>query len=52
VALSLAAEKGHDTIVRLLIEAGVHKDVRDAGVKTTRQLAAENSHGLVVQILN
>ena len=48
----MAAEKGHEAVVRLLIERhDVDIDAKDSKGNTPLSVAAENGHKAVVQLL-
>jgi ankyrin repeat protein len=49
--LFLAAEKGHDTIVRFLLGKGASPDRKDIVGRTALSLAVENEHAAVVKSL-
>ncbi|KAE8417808.1 hypothetical protein BDV36DRAFT_283421 [Aspergillus pseudocaelatus] len=51
-SLSLAAENGHEAIVRLLLEKGADLECKDSKYgQTPLSLAAENGHEVVVKLL-
>lgn len=47
--LHLASAKGHDAIVRLLLDCGATIDRRDENGKTALDLAIENGHRYVLR---
>jgi ankyrin repeat protein len=46
-----AAEKGHEAVVRLLLEKGADLNAKTRDGKTALHLAAEEGHETVVQLL-
>ncbi|KAI9764162.1 MAG: hypothetical protein M1840_008644 [Geoglossum simile] len=46
-----AAEKGHETVARLLLEKGADLNAKTLDGKTALHLAAENGHVMVVRLL-
>ncbi|KAF2685413.1 ankyrin, partial [Lentithecium fluviatile CBS 122367] len=50
--LSLAAQSGHEAVVKLLLETGkVDVDSKDQDGRTPLSLAAQNGHEAVVKLL-
>ena len=50
-ALMLAADKGHERVVELLLRHGAEVDLQDSGGGTALMSAATNSHERVVELL-
>jgi ankyrin repeat protein len=50
-ALMLAAEKGHEAVVRVLLEGGANPESAGAGGVTALMVASQNSHDAVVEAL-
>lgn len=51
IALHVAAEFGHETVVRMLLKQGANKDVRNGDGQTALLEAAQGGHETVVQML-
>ena len=49
--LSLAAENGHEAVVKLLVEKGADLESKDRDGQTPLSLAAMNGHEAVVKLL-
>ena len=49
--LFVAAQQGHDAVVRALLDAGADKDLADNDGATPLFVAAENGHGAIVRAL-
>ncbi|RYP77344.1 hypothetical protein DL771_001139 [Monosporascus sp. 5C6A] len=49
--LSWAAENGHESVVKLLLAAGVKADSKDKWVRTPLSYAAESGHESIVKLL-
>ena len=49
--ITLAAVKGHEVIVKLLVKKGAKLDSKDGDGQTPLSWAAENRHGAVVKLL-
>jgi len=49
--LSYAAERGHEAVVKLLVEAQAEVDTKDNSGRTPLSYAAERGHGAVVKLL-
>jgi ankyrin repeat protein len=49
--LSWAAEKGHEDIVRLLLEKSADPNSTDRGGRTALSWATEKGHGVIVKLL-
>ena len=50
-ALHEAARNGHPEVVKLLLEAGAHKDVKDSETRLPLDLARSHGHREVAYIL-
>jgi len=47
----LAAERGHEAVVKLLLEKGAALETKDKSGRTPLSLAARRSHEAVVKLL-
>ena len=51
-ALHEAARRGHEQMVRFLLDSGIDVALKDNNGKTAREIAAENQHQNVIEMLS